>query len=280
MTDVIHSDKKEVQETPAPTSPIGDLTATDDAPHLPSYDPHSEKPGIFQTLHFSENKSAVIVEFIGTFLFTLTIPLAGINDNETAPIAIGFMYMALVFSFAYLSGAHMNPAISLACFLASEFPIWKLILYSIAQVGGSFAAAFYCIMIHGADFPVPDAGLNFLTMIRFFLHEAVYTFVICSVVLHLCWSKRSKKGTRDASNYFGFAVGFAVLISYLCVGSVNNGAFNPAVATGLIVARCFTTYCVPMASLWMFWASELGGAVVAAIFFLALESIPEDELEL
>ena len=112
MTDVIHSDKKEVQETPAPTSPIGDLTATDDAPHLPSYDPHSEKPGIFQTLHFSENKSAVIVEFIGTFLFTLTIPLAGINDNETAPIAIGFMYMALVFSFAYLSGAHMNPAIS------------------------------------------------------------------------------------------------------------------------------------------------------------------------
>ena len=276
MTDVIVSDRKP-EGVPEPiTSSAGDL----DSPQIPSYNSYEVKPGVFQRLHFSENKSSVIVEFIGTFLFTLTIPLTGINDNETAPIAIGFMYMALVFSFAYLSGAHMNPAVSLACFLASEFPIWKLILYTIAQVAGSFAAAFYCVMIHGIDFPVPTAGLNFLTMLRYFLHEAVYTFVICSVVLHLCWSKRTKKGIRDASNYYGFAVGFAVLISYLCVGSVENGAFNPAVATGLIVVRCLTTYCVPMASLWMFWASELGGAIVAAIFFLALESIPEDELEL
>lgn len=235
-------------------------------------DLNTQKPGIFEKLHFSEYKSAVIVEFVGTFLFVLTIPLSAINNSEVSPLAVGFMLMSLVFSFGYLSGGHFNPAVSFAVWLSTkDFTKDKLILYTLAQCSGSFAAALYCVMIQGPSFPTPNAGLDVTKMVRAFLAESVYTFVLASVVLHVANSKQKN------NNFYGFAIGMAVLSASLCVGDVSGGAFNPAVATGLTLMRCLTTYCVPLANLWLYWASELLGAFVASILYLALQSI-EDQL--
>eukprot|EP00744_Colponema_vietnamica_P016883 GILI01023710.1.p1 GENE.GILI01023710.1~~GILI01023710.1.p1 ORF type:complete len:262 (+),score=54.98 GILI01023710.1:77-862(+) len=228
------------------------------------------KPGIFERLHFNDYMSAVIVEFIGSFLFILTIPLSSINDAEVAPLAIGFMLMAMVFSFGYISGGHFNPAVSLAVAISTDFPIHKFILYVMAQCGGGVVAAFYCVMIHGTDFPVPDLGLDIVNMIRAFLAESVYTFVLASAVLHVACSKQKN------NNFYGFAIGMAVLSAAFCVGGVSGGAFNPAVATGLIVVRCLMTYCEPLANLWIFWAAEGLGAIVASLFYMALSDIVDD----
>lgn len=230
----------------------------------------NDKPGIFARLHFNEYMSSVIVEFVGSFLFILTIPLASMNNAEVAALAIGFMLMAMVFSFGYISGGHFNPAVSLAVAICTDFPIHKFMLYVIAQCGGGVVASIYCVMIHGPEFPVPEPGLDIVEMIRAFLAESVYTFVLASAVLHVACSKQKN------NNFYGFAIGMAVLSAALCVGGVSGGAFNPAVATGLIVVRCLTTYCVPLANLWLFWAAETVGAVVASLFFLALSDIVDD----
>lgn len=228
------------------------------------------KPGIFARLHFNEYMSSVIVEFIGSFLFILTIPLSSISDAEVAPLAIGFMLMAMVFSFGYISGGHFNPAVSLAVAISTDFPIHKFILYVIAQCAGGATAAIYCVMIHGPEFPTPEPGLDIVNMIRAFLAESVYTFVLASAVLHVACSKQKN------NNFYGFAIGMAVLSAAFCVGGVSGGAFNPAVATGLIVVRCFMTYCEPLANLWLFWAAEALGAIVASLFYMALSDIADD----
>lgn len=230
----------------------------------------STKPGIFARLHFNDYMSSVIVEFVGSFLFILTIPLATINNQEVAALAIGFMLMAMVFSFGYISGGHFNPAVSLAVAICTDFPVHKLILYVIAQCGGGAAAAIYCVMIQGPTFPVPEPGLDIVEMIRAFLAESVYTFVLASAVLHVACSKQKN------NNFYGFAIGMAVLSASLCVGGVSGGAFNPAVATGLIVVRCLMTYCTPLANLWLFWAAEMLGSIVASMFFMALSDISDD----
>ncbi|KAF5219522.1 hypothetical protein ECC02_007463 [Trypanosoma cruzi] len=227
-----------------------------------------------QRCYFSEFMSAVIVEFIGTFLLVLTVPLSGINNPEMAPFSVGFMLMSLVFSFGYMSGGHLNPMVSFAVFLSSaNFGKTRMLFYFIAQMLGGVAAAFYCVLIHGNEFPVPNMGLDFLQMLRAFLAESVFTFVLTSVVLHVAVSKQRN------NNFYGFAIGSAVLVGGLTCGSISGGAFNPSVATALIVVRCFVSFsesgCTPMASLWVYWASEAVGSIVGTILYLAVQNVED-----
>eukprot|EP00331_Platyophrya_macrostoma_P030571 CAMPEP_0176456272 /NCGR_PEP_ID=MMETSP0127-20121128/31182_1 /TAXON_ID=938130 /ORGANISM="Platyophrya macrostoma, Strain WH" /LENGTH=239 /DNA_ID=CAMNT_0017846185 /DNA_START=7 /DNA_END=726 /DNA_ORIENTATION=+ len=232
--------------------------------------PTSEKPGVFKKLHFNQNKSAVVVEFIGTFLFVLTIPLSLISNEEVAPLAIGMMLCSMIFTFGYISGGHFNPMVSFSVFLCSkEFTKVKLIVYVIAQMAGAVAAVFYCVLINGTDFPTPNPGLDFWNMFRAFMAESVYTFVLSSVVLHVACSKQKN------NNFYGFAIGFAVLSGSLTVYSISGAAFNPAVATALIVVRCLTLYCEAMASLWVYWGSEIVGSIMAAVMYLAVLNVDE-----
>lgn len=249
-----------------------------------------KKFSFLQRLHLGPLMSAAVVEFIGTFLLVLTIPLSSIQNAEMAPISIGFMLMSLVFSFGYLSGGHINPMVTVSVWLCTSssvegkkpsgassnyatFSKRRLILYVIAQMAGGCVATFYCMMIHGREFPVPNMGLDFWHMVRGFLAECVFTFLLCSVVLHVAISKQKN------NNFYGFAIGFAVLCGGLTCGSVSGGAFNPAVATPLIVIRCFFSFdkegCTPMASLWVYWASEVVGAICASIMYLALQNVDE-----
>lgn len=229
-----------------------------------------EKPGVFKTVHFNQNKSAVVVEFIGTFLFVLTIPLSSISNAEVAPLAIGFMLCAMIFSFGYISGGHFNPMVSFSVFLGTKgFSFGKLIVYVVAQMAGAFAAVFYCVLIHGPEFPTPNPGLNFWNMFRAFMAESVYTFVLSSVVLHVACSKQKN------NNFYGFAIGFAVLAGGFSCSAISGAAFNPAVATALIVVRCLTLYCEALASLWVYWASELVGSIMAAVMYLAVLNVDE-----
>lgn len=219
--------------------------------------------------------SATVVEGIGTFLLVLTVSLSSKQNAEMASISVGFMLMSLVFSFGYLSGGHVNPMVTVAVWLCTasgegyaSFNKRRLILYVIAQMLGGTLAALYCMMIGGKDFPVPNMGLDFAQMLRGFLAESVFTFVLCSVVLHVAISKQRN------NNFYGFAIGFAVLCGGLTCGPVSGGAFNPAVAIPLIVVRCFLGLdCKPMASLWVYSASEVVGAVCASIMYLALQNV-------
>lgn len=219
---------------------------------------------LFQKLHFNDSKSAVIAEFIGTFLYTLTVALATISNQEIAPIAYGFLMMALVFAFGYLSGAHFNPAVSFAIWLAGAkegFGLKKVILYTIFQTGGATAAALYCVMIHGANFPTPNTPILPLSILQVCFSEAIFTFVLASIQLHVGCSH------LKGNNFYGFAIGMAYLSGGLVMGGITGGVFNPAVATGLIVMRCVTTYCLPLLSVWIFWLGELVGAGAAAFLF-------------
>ncbi|KPA85794.1 putative aquaporin [Leptomonas pyrrhocoris] len=255
-------------EVAAPTSP----------PPVSNTDTTIKKFSCLQNFHFGPLMSAAIVEFIGTFLLVLTVPLTSIQNAEMAPIAVGFLLMSLVFSFGYLSGGHLNPMVTISVWLATStgagyaaFNKRRLVMYVIAQMAGGVLATFFCMMINGREFPVPSMGLSFNRMVRGFLAESVFTFVLCSVVLHVAISRQRN------NNFYGFAIGFAVLCGGLTCAPISGGVFNPAVATPLIVIRCFFSFsasgCTPMASLWVYWASEVVGAVCASIMYLALQHL-------
>lgn len=232
---------------------------------------HDVKPEtVFDRYHFSAFKSSAIVELVGTFLFVVTIPMATMANEEMSPLAFGMMLMALVFSFGYISGGHFNPVVSLAAFIGtSQFGKAKLFVYLVSQALGAAGAAFYCVLIHGANFPVPEIAFDVASIVRAFLVESTFSFILCSIILHVQYSKQ-----KD-NDFYGFAVGMAYVAASLCVGGLSGGIFNPAAASGLIVVRCLTTYCTPVLHLWVYWAGSVVGAIFASIIYIAVNNSHE-----
>ena len=82
-----------------------------------------------------------LTEFIGTFFLVLTIGLTAVGKVDMAPLAIGSTLMVMVFMGGHVSGAHYNPAVSLAVCLRGKLSPTELVAYVLAQLVGAVAAA-------------------------------------------------------------------------------------------------------------------------------------------
>jgi aquaporin Z len=160
-----------------------------------------------------------LIEFIGTFFLVLTIALTG------NPIAIGFALTALVYMGGYISGAHYNPAVTLAMFLTKKIDQLNALKYIIAQLLGGFIAAGIFVFIHGSNFtPAIAANASWSSA---FLLEVLFTFLLAHVVLNVAATDKTK-----GNDYFGLAIGMTVLVGAFAAGPISGGVFNPAVAVG------------------------------------------------
>jgi aquaporin Z len=199
-----------------------------------------------------------LVEFIGTFFLVLTIGCTVLKPNDAgalAPLAIGSVLMVMIFAGGYVSGAHYNPAVSLAVFLRGRLPVADLIPYLIAQVVGAVVAAGVVLFFKGAgDSPKSPDVMKALAA------EFLFTFALCYVVLNVA----TAKGTSGNPTY-GLAIGFTVLAGAFAVGPISGGAFNPAVAVGLIILGK-----VALADIWIYLVACFAAAAAAAYWFKAI----------
>jgi aquaporin Z len=200
-----------------------------------------------------------IIEFIGTFFLVLTIGLVVIEPGAgpLAPLAIGSVLAVLVYAGGHISGAHYNPAVSLAVMVRGKATAADMFAYWIAQIIAAAAAAFVvgALKPHAAlAAVVPPVGPALLA-------EFLFTFALAFVVLNVA----TTRGT-EGNSYYGFAIGFTVLVGAFAVGNISGGAFNPAVAVGLVVMGL-----VDLGSIWIYLVANFGGALVAALVFNALD---------
>ena len=194
-----------------------------------------------------------IVEFIGTFFLVFTIGMAVRSGSPLAPFAIAASLMAVIYGGGHASGAHFNPAVTLAAFIRGRIPQSDIIPYLIAQFLAALAAAGLTSYLAGhvsapaSHAVIPSAIVEFL-----------FTFALAWVILNVA----TAKGT-SGNSFYGAAIGLVVLAGAIAVGGISGGAFNPAVglalfAMGMESARQLVVYFV----------SELAGGVVAALVFL------------
>jgi len=97
------------------------------------------------------------------------------------------------------------------------------------------------------------------------LAEFLFTFALVFVVLNVATSRDTA-----GNSYFGFSIGFTVLVGALAVGKISGGAFNPAVAFGITLMGL-----VSWASIWIYLVADLLGGLAAATAFRFLN--PEDQ---
>ncbi|MEL7364180.1 MAG: aquaporin, partial [Bacteroidota bacterium] len=164
----------------------------------------------------------LLTEFIGTFFLVLTIGLTVLIGTEFAPIAIGSVLMVVIYMGGHVSGAHYNPAVTLAVWLRGAIPASEVGPYMGVQVLAGILAAFAADTITGdvlQVMPAAETGIG-----AFFLLELLFTFLLALVILNVA----TAKGTAG-NDYFGFAIGLVVLAGALAAGPISGGAFNPAV---------------------------------------------------
>lgn len=164
-----------------------------------------------------------IIEFIGTFFLVLTIALTG------EPIAIGAILIAMVYMGGYISGAHYNPAVTMAVLVRGKIDVPTAIRYMIVQVAAGLVAALVFEIVKGKLFvPAPGQGVELYSA---YFVEILYTFALGTVVLNVATSDKVK-----GNYYYGVAIGLTVMAAAYAGGAISGGAYNPAVGIGPILA--------------------------------------------
>lgn len=203
----------------------------------------------------------LIVEAIGTFFLVLTIGQVVIGTEgpaaALAPLAIAAALMVVIYAGGHISGAHYNPAVTVAVWLRGRATAAEVIPYWAAQIAGA-AAASLAVGYLKRGVPVvaaaPEVGPALLA-------EFLFTFALCYVILNVA----TARGTEGNSNY-GLAIAFTVLAGAYAVGGISGGAFNPAVAIGAMMMGL-----VAPSSLWLFFLAEFAAGIAAALLFNALD---------
>jgi len=213
-----------------------------------------------------------VYEFIGTFFLVLTVGMTVLEPNSIglwAPLAIGSVLAVMVFAGGHISGGHYNPAVSLSVFMRKKLSLQDLSLYWVAQLGAGLVAAFTTLYFKGNGAESPLAPDHMKAVIAEFL----FTFALCYIVLNVATSKATA-----GNSYFGWAIGFTVLVGAYAVGSISGGAFNPAVALGMTILNLSS-----WSNIWIYlFGNLLGGAAAALIFNAAhqeecLEIVAKDD---
>ena len=215
---------------------------------------------------------AALAELVGTFILVfggiavavgaaLARPTAGVAyDSLAVALAFGLALVAVVAAVGHVSGAHVNPAVTLGMAAAGKFP-WKYTpIYVAAQLVGAVLAALATwlafggpgrsVALLGATYPTDGVG-----DLQAFLLEALVTFILVFVVMAVATDQRAPAAIAPV------AVGFALAVGVFIAGPLTGGAVNPARALGpMIVAGDLT-------SVWLYLLGPIVGGVLAALLY-------------
>ena len=205
-----------------------------------------------------------ILVFGGTGVATaasLSLPVAGAGyDSLATPLAFGVALLAVVAAIGHVSGAHVNPAVTLGLAVTRRFP-WKYVpVYVVAQLVGAMLGALGTWVAFGTPgrdraalaSTVPAAGVGPLQAL---VVEAVVTFILVFVVISVATDDRVADAVAP------IAVGAALTVGVFVAGPVTGGAVNPVRALGpMLVSGSFPSW-------WVYLVGPIVGGILAAVFY-------------
>jgi aquaporin Z len=195
----------------------------------------------------------LITEFIGTFFLVLVVCLNG-NAGILNAVAIGSVLIGLIYAGGHVSGAHYNPAVTLAFFIRGKISVREGALYLAVQLLGAVCASLIAVNL----FDVVGTGLGpMIHLEQGMVAEILGTFAMTYVILNVA----TAKGTQGNHTY-GLAIGLTAIGCGYILGKYSGGAFNPAVAIGMCITKSFA-----WSHLWVYLVSCFGGAAIAAVLF-------------
>ncbi len=190
--------------------------------------------------------------FCGTGAMTINEVTGGDVTHVGIAITWGLIVMAMIYAFGETSGAHFNPAVTIAFAYAKKFSWLEVPKYIIAQVLGAFVASLILLYLFpasetlGATIPTVDVG-------RAFVLELLLTFFLMLVIINV------STGSKEMGIIAGIAVGAVVLLEAMFAGPITNASMNPArsLAPNIVTGN--------IKVLWLYILAPILGAILAVL---------------
>ena len=205
------------------------------------------------------NVRRLLAEALGTFFLVLIGPGAAVvnawSNGSVSPVgvalAFAFVICAMVYALGHLSGAHLNPAVTLAFWSVRRFPSREVLPYVVAQCVGALMAA---MVLRASLGPSIQAGVTLpaISTGAAFLMEVLLSFALMFVIVSVATDNRVAPGF--AALAIGLTVGFCALMAGPLTGASMNPArsLGPAAAAGVWRAH------------WLYWVAPIIGTISAA----------------
>lgn len=207
-----------------------------------------------------------LTEAIGTFTLvfagTGAVMVNYMSNGAITHIGISFVFgavvAALIYGLGHMSGAHFNPAVTLAFWASGFFPMRRVLPYILAQLGGAIAASTLLLTSLGrvanlgATLPLNGNWWQSLVL------ETVLTFILMFVILGSGLDRRAPIG------FAGLAIGLTVGVEAAFMGPITGASMNPARSFAPALVGGVWQYH------WVYWVAPILGAQLAVIVYRIL----------
>lgn len=188
--------------------------------------------------------------FCGTGAIIINQQSSGAITHVGIAMTFGLIVMAMIYALGHISGAHLNPAVTIAFTLAKKFKAKQVTPYIISQLAGAFLASFVLNYL----FPTNEflgATIPSGTPMQSFILECILTFFLMLVIIHVA------TGSKEQGMFAGLAIGSTVLLEAMFAGPVSGASMNPArsLAPAIVSGH--------MEHLWVYLTATILGAALA-----------------
>ena len=203
--------------------------------------------------YISELLATFALVFCGTGAVVINEITNGVISHVGIAICFGLIVMIMINAVGHISGAHINPAVTLAFAINKKFP-WALVPgYFISQVVGAFAASYLLQYLFpgslflGATLPSGDARQSFIL-------EVMLAFFLMLIILQV------SSGSKEKGMMAGITIGSVVLLEAMFAGPISGASMNPARSLAPAIASG------QLQHLWIYLTAPFIGMIIAIPF--------------
>jgi len=201
---------------------------------------------------FAEAFGTFSLVLAGTGAITVNEVSGGIVTHVGVALTFGLVTMAMIYAVGDISGAHLNPAVTLGFWASGRFPARAVPAYVASQLVGAFAASVFLRLLYpehstlGTTLPSHSAGQALAI-------ETVLTLLLMFVILNV------SKGGRETGVMAGAAIGAVVALEAMFAGPVSGASMNPARSIAPAFVSGHLQHC------WVYVLGPFAGALAAVV---------------
>ena len=190
--------------------------------------------------------------FCGTGAMVINDFTGGTVTHVGVAITFGLIVMGMIYAFGDISGAHMNPAVTIGFAYAKKFPWKEVPAYVLAQLIGAFLASGILLYLF-PESQTLGATLPGLPALKVFILEIILSFFLMVVIINV------STGSKEIGVVAGIAIGSVVLLEAMFAGPITGASMNPArsIAPAVVSGN--------IADLWIYIFAPIIGCLLAVV---------------